>query len=226
MHAILALALTLGPQPVFRLGPDALISIPDARLLPGTSVVKTPRGAGFDFDGDHCGIELPDASAFRITGSLSISCWVKLRSYLTAQNSAAGSQILFRGDDRSGHDPYHLTVLQDGTIAFAIEGPHSGAFVSAPIELGLWTHVLGSFDFKSGALRLYMDGRLTAFSTTRVRPIKDLFEGSRPGVGIGNVQAASGGAHNQPLNGQICDLRLYDLAVTPEIAGFGAASRE
>jgi hypothetical protein len=220
MQALLACVLATVPQPVFMLGPDAVLDVAGARLLPGTAIIRSPKGTALDFDGDHCGIELPDAAVFRMTGSLSISCWLNLRSYITPQNSARGSQILFRGDDRSGLDAYHLTVLEDGTIAIAVENEAGGAFVGAPIDLRRWTHVLGTFDAKTGALRMYLDGRLAAFTTTKVTPLKDLDQGSRPGIGIGNVQASSGGAHNQPLNGQICDLRLYDQAVTPRDAGY------
>jgi hypothetical protein len=116
-------------------------------------------------------------------------------------------------------DPYHLTVLADGTICFTVEGvANVGAGIQAPIQLQRWTHVLGSFDASNGELKLYIDGQLIGKTVTLLKPFAELESGSA-GIGIGNVQRASGGAHNQPINGQICDLRLYNRVVTPSEAG-------
>jgi hypothetical protein len=214
--ALSSMPLAPLPEPLLILGTDGSISAPGARLLPGTRVVSCPFGTAFDFDGDHAGIELPDEPRLRLSGSFSISVRLNLRSYVTSQNSAPGAQVLFRGDDRSGSDPYHLTVLEGGTISLSVEdGRGAGADVRAPIQLLRWTQVLATFDAARGELKLYLDGRLLSFTTTAIRPFSDLDLAARPGIGIGNVQRASSGQHNQPVNGQICDLRLYDCVLTP-----------
>lgn len=226
MVSLLA-ALALGiPKPLLWLRPDGAIVSPskvEARLLPGTKTVSTQHGIGFDFDGVSSAIEFGDAPAFRLTKSISVSTWIYLRSYVGMNNNSPGSQIVLRGDDRVGLDPYHFTVMADGQVAFSVENERGvGAFTRCPVPLHTWTHLLGSFDDRSGDLKIWVDGRLTASTTTTIRPFKRLDPASGPGFGIGNVQAPERGYHSQPLNGILSDLRLYDCVVTPVDLGITA----
>jgi hypothetical protein len=213
------------PEPVLWLRLDGVLQVPRPRLLPGTGAVRTPDGGwGLELDGIGSGIELPDDRRLQITRSLTISAWLFPTLFTNEHNSAPGAQILFRGDDRSGLDPYHLTVLSDGTVAFAVNNLRSqGSIVTAPIQTRRWTHVLGSLDDNTGEMKLFLDGRLVARKRTSVRPFRRLDIAARPGIGIGNVQAASGGAHNQPYHGKIADLRLYNQALDPRQVGFDPA---
>jgi len=213
------LALNPARPPVLWINPTG--EVPGGRFGAGTYLTDTPYGIGMDFTGVHSGLFLPDAPQFHLTKSISISSWLYLTAYTNQNNFAPGAQVLFRGDDRSGNDPYHLTVLSDGTICFSIEDRASrGAFVNAPIDLHRWTHVLGTFDESTGRISLYIDGGLVRRITTDLKPAPDLDAGRNPGIGIGNVQAPFAGAHNQPLHGQIADLRLYDWVPTPAQAGY------
>ncbi|HEY0867104.1 MAG TPA: LamG domain-containing protein [Fimbriimonas sp.] len=212
------------PPPILRLGPDGLVGAPSARLRPGTHAVSVPLGVGFAFTGSHPGIEIADDPRLALTKSMTIAAWLYLDAYTNEHNSAPGSQVLFRGDDRYGLDPYGLTVLADGTVAFAVaDGTGKGVGLNVPISLRSWTHVVGSLDDATGQMKLWLNGLLAAQTVTYIRPFGELDKGSRPGLGIGNVQAASGGAHNQPFHGILADLRLYDQALNAAEAGWKSA---
>jgi hypothetical protein len=176
------------------------------------------RGA-FEFSGSLADAAwAPDAAEFAITGSLSVSCRVYPRAYASPFATSPQSQIVFRGDDRSGHDPYHITLSRDGFYSFSIDGGSATCTVYAPARLNKWVHLLGVFDVPAGSLRLYVDGRLVDEEKTAVRPIGQLDALYHPGVSIGNTQFPQGGRHSQPFDGLIRDVRIYNSAVTPRQA--------
>jgi hypothetical protein len=182
-------------------------------LTQGVTMRHIANGVSYDFSGSHGGILLGDPVPLQITGSMTVSTWVYLRSY--APNGAQG-EILFRGDDRDGLDPYALDVEADGTVNFAICDENGrGAGVKAEINLGHWTHVIASFNSDSGEISMWLNDEKVAFTKTTKRPFSALLSQFAPGVGVGNVQN-NHGPHNQPLNGMIADLRLYSAVLTPE----------
>jgi len=215
LFCALALAPTKLPEPVFRLSMDGACwtrSGLTPRLRPGTTVIRVPEGTGFSFDGILSGIMLGDVPELRLTKSLTIACWVRLESYV---ERGPGAQIVFRGDDRSGLDPYSLSVHADGKVYFGVQNAiDQGANVSAPIPLHFWTHVMGSLDDRTGTMKLWVDGTPADGTFTKIRPLKWLDKHFAPGVSIGNIQNDQG-PHNQPLNGRVADLRIYDRVVTP-----------
>lgn len=217
LAAFMLAAQAQSPEPVLWLTPHGRITVMGKEIeptfSPGTRTIKTPQGVVFDFDGRRSGINLPDERAFAITDSFTVSTWIYLRTY---HNDGPGAQILFRGDDRSGLDPYSLVVHPNGTIHFSVQDAQDRGFhVSAEIPLAKWTHVLGSWDMETGKLRLWLNGENVAFATTTVHPFATLDKGWTPGLGIGNVQNEKG-IHNQPMNGQLMDLRLMRGVWTPE----------
>ncbi len=204
------------PVPVFALGLDGALRLRKGRLTPlfrpGTGTVSAAGYTGFRFDGRLCGIQLGDPPVLRLTRSLSIACMVRLESYV---QQGPGAQIVFRGDDRSGLDPYSLTVLSDGRVYFSVEnGRDEGDHVSAPIPLHRWTHVLGSLDDRTGGMTLWIDGVKVDAHSTKVRPFGDLDLKFAPGVSIGNIQNDRG-PFNQPLDGLVANVGIYDQVVTP-----------
>lgn len=215
-----SLSSPIAPEPVLWLHPrgDLLVASRNqpGRLTPGARTVQTPLGVGLDLNGTRGGLLLGDLPPLRLGGSVTISTWMYLRSYV---NDGGGSQVLFRGDDRNGLDCYSMAILSDGIAQFGIGSPDgTGADVRAEVPLNEWVRVTGSFDAASGELRLWIGNRLAATRTTSRRLLVDLDGGWAPGLGIGNVQNDRG-PHNQPLNGTLVDLRLYDRVVEPSELG-------
>lgn len=215
-----ALAGPPAPEPVLWLHPKGQLLVEGkpapGRLTAGARTAKTPYGLGLDLNGTRGGLLLADRPAFGLTGSLTVSTWLYLRSYV---NDGPGSQVLFRGDDRSGLDAYSLAILSDGTVQFGVGDREGlGADVRAEIPLQTWVRVTASLDGNSGELRLWLDDRLVATRVTSRRAVADLDGAWAPGLGVGNVQNDAG-PHNQPLNGMLADLRLYGAVVEPSELG-------
>ncbi len=220
---VLAAALS-GPaqvEPVLWMNPRGSLLVQgketSARLTTGAKTVRTPFGLGLDLNGTHGGLLVADLPPLALSRSLTVSTWIYLRSYV---NDGPGAQVLFRGDDRISLDPYSLSVLADGTIDFSIGSEDGyGASVGTDIPLQRWVHITGSFDAGRGELRIWKDGQLMSVRLTNRRSFTILEGGYAPGIGIGNVQNDHG-PHNQPLNGILADLRLYDSVVEPPAVGF------
>lgn len=209
------------PEPVLWLNPAGELLVDGrrvhGRMTPGAGMVRTPLGYGLDLSGRRGGLLLNDEPALRLSGSLTVSTWVYLRSYV---NAGPGAQILFRGDDRSGFDPYHLTIESNGTAQFGVDsadGTRTGLETEIPLKR--WTRVTGSIDAATGEMRLWRGDRLMATRITDRRAFTELDSRFAPGIGIGNVQNDHG-PHNQPLNGTLVDLRLYATVLSPAEAGY------
>lgn len=185
-------------------------------LYGGTTFTAGRAGQGFGFFGLNNGIKIPDSESLKITGSLTISAWVKVLSY--PASAQLWSMVLFRGDDRFGLDPYFLGVRYDGVLVFHVESLTAVAEVLAPIPLNRFVQVTASLDDATGRMRLYLNGALAAAATTSVRPFKDLDSGSNPAVGIGNVGGYPTTPHHFPLYGVIDELKLYNTVVKPPVA--------
>lgn len=214
---VAALPIDSSSTPLVWTSPTGPIYSPAFQLNPGTEGVQTPYGYGLSFTGAHAGLQVVDDPKLALTKSMTISVYLNVDKYVDENNSAPGAQVVFRGDDRSGLDPYHLTVIADGTIVFAIEAADgSGAYVRAPIALSTWTHVMATLDDTTGEMKLTLNGIVMASTKTAIRPFGSLDPRLLPGVGIGNVQAAVGGYHNQPFHGKMADLRIYDKPVAYE----------
>ena len=77
--------------------------------------------------------------------------------------------------------------------------------------------VAATLDDATSLMSIYINGALSAQTTTDVRPFATLPSSGSPGVGIGN---ANGTSTNDPFNGQIDELSVYNRALTAgEILG-------
>lgn len=189
----------------------------EPQINPGVAKQKTPIGIAFNFSGEKSGILFGDKSSLKLTGNITVSAWLFPKSY--APNGAQ-SEVLFRGDDRAGYDPYFLALTKDGDIQFVIEDDKNEAeMVKTDIPLNQWTHITASLNAATGEMAMWENGVKVSTNSTTKRPIYDLIPKYVPGVGIGNVQNDKG-PHNQPFNGLIADLRLYSKVLTPSEVGY------
>lgn len=206
------------PQPVLAFSLDGKVTSPSSvAWRRGTSVVVVPRGVGIEMDGVLSGWMVKDNPAFAIRNAITVSTWIKPITYV---DRGPGAQILFRGDDRSGVDPYSFVIQGDGCIYFSIQDEQQqAANVKAQLKLNEWTHVLASFDSKTGMLKMFLNGKLSASNTTTIRPMVRLDAKQGAGIGVGNIQWDKG-PHNQPFHGILADLRLYNCVVEPKDVSF------
>ena len=83
---------------------------------------------GLEFDGVDDYVFIPDHADFQLTQSLTLEAFVRVDSYPTG-GSNPQNQIIFRGDDRPGKDPYFLRIVPSGNLVFSINTLTSGASV-------------------------------------------------------------------------------------------------
>ncbi len=160
------------------------------------------------FNGTSQSITIPDNPLFQLTHSLTLEAYVNLTAIQRFEE-----QIVFRGDDRSGLDPYLLQV-RDGMLALRIEDANDNEVaVSYPFApyVGKWVHVAGALDGTTGTMSLYIDGSLVATNVTSIRPYAAL-TGPNPGLGIGNTQSAN---YSEYFPGLIDEVRISNQALSP-----------
>jgi hypothetical protein len=191
---------------------DALREI-DGQVYGGVTYVPARVGKGFFFNGTDGAVNVPDAEPLRLTKSLSISAWVRVDSY-PAEEQDYG-QIVFRGDERGGNDPYFLGVRHNGDIVFGVDSGNGYADVKTHIPLDWFIHVTASLDDATGRMLLLFDGRVMALNTTDVRPFRDLDPTAHPGVGIGNHACRPESRWNQPFHGIIDEVEISDRPTRP-----------
>jgi len=165
---------------------------------------------GFQFNGTNGVVKIADADNLKITGSISITAWVNVAALPTN----GFGQILFRGDNRGALDPYYLAVNSAGNLVWQVGDAVGGqAFVTTPIPLQQNVFVTASLDDSTGAMRLSFGDTVVAQTITTVRPFDNLNSSFTPGLGIGNTQDPV--AANQPFNGIIDELKIYNRVVGP-----------
>ena len=186
------------------------------------TTVPAMVGMGLRFSGPDDGLMVPDSDSLKLTGSLTISCWVFVEQYPTAEQGA--SMLVFRGDDRNGADPYHLEITPAGRVRFGVEaGPGLGAEVSAPIEAKRYVLVTVTLDAATGRLRLYENGKVVAETTTTFTAFGDLDPGANPGLGIGNHSSVPRSPFRYAFRGVLNEVLLYNRALgAAEVEGLFA----
>ncbi|MEQ1824524.1 MAG: LamG-like jellyroll fold domain-containing protein [Pirellula sp.] len=166
-------------------------------------------GQALKFDGVNDRAILPDSASLQLTESLSIEGWIRIDSFPTTGSGL----ILFRGDHRGGLDPYSIAVMPNGSFSFQISDLNNSLQLEAPVSTGEFIHVAATLDDASGAMRIYVNGVLTAETVTDIRPFQSLSPSNNPGIGIGN----HGGdlfLYNYPFHGLIDELSVYNRALS------------
>jgi hypothetical protein len=153
---------------------------------------------------------IPDSSQFSITHSLTIEAYFNV----AAIPNTAGS-ILFRGDDRSGFDPYFLNV-EPGQIRFGItDASNNSALVTAPLPgYNQWIFAAGVLDTTNHTMSLYVNGALANTISTNLIPLGALDPSEEPGVAIGGHPSTFYGDF-MTFDGLIDEVRLSDTALSP-----------
>ncbi len=160
--------------------------------------------------GTYTGIQIADQPAYALTNSLTIEGWIRPRG--------DGYIVFWRGDNRTGLDPYSLGMSANSNISFSItDQSGNAATVVTVIPYFAWTHVAATLDGSTGSMSLYTNGGLAAHTVTSIRPFGTLNPGDSPGIGIGNV---NDGWNTFPFVGDIDEIALYNRALTvAEIQG-------
>ncbi|MCP4249184.1 MAG: LamG domain-containing protein, partial [bacterium] len=170
--------------------------------LSGAGITNLPvAGHGLVFDGgDH--VLVPDSASLSMTSSLTIETWARL-------NNPGGSwqQLVFKGDTRSGLDPYYLRV-DGGQLELGINSDLnelSAAYADAlQFDWDHAHHIAGVFADETDQLRIYVDGILQAVSLTALQPLSDQQDM--------HVRFGKEARNLQHLDGALDEVRIWNVA--------------
>jgi hypothetical protein len=166
--------------------------------------VTGPAGYGtaMHFDGTTAGnyVDLGTFDPSAATGELTVAVWAKWDGLSGYWQGLIGKRDSWSADDMMWHIEAHRDT---GALGFARNGswPYGGNPV---LPIGQWTHVAASFDATTASF--YINGALTgsgAFSF-----------GSDTGARV--VFGAVEGDGDNPFNGALDELRIYDRGLTQE----------
>ncbi|MEO8495806.1 MAG: LamG domain-containing protein [Planctomycetota bacterium] len=163
------------------------------------------------FDGHDDRIAITDDPLFHLTKSFTIEAYIQIDVY--PGSAAKFSQIVFRGDNRMGFDPWFLAVRESGQLQFLVaDALNNAAYVRSPepIPTRQFVHVAGTLDDETGRMSLFINGKRVATTKTKIRACGAL-GGPGPGIGIGNRQVYS----NHAFGGTIDEVRISAAALSP-----------
>jgi hypothetical protein len=164
------------------------------------------------FDGRDDRVFIPDDESFHLTKSFTLEAYIQVDLY--PANPAMLSQIVFRGDNRAGFDPWYLAIGVSGQLVFLVsDALNTASVVSSPqpIPTGELLHVAATMDDETGTQSLFINGERVAAKKTKVRAFGPL-GGANPGVSIGNLQTRG----DQFFRGTIDEVRISSVAIGPQ----------
>ncbi len=155
-------------------------------------------------------VDVADDAALQLTGSMTLEAWINIESIPSSHG-----MIIFRGDNRPGLDPYLLSTEPPDLLQFFVSDA-SGEHIEihAKVDVGRFLHVVGTVDDASGAIVLYVDGKVASQSTTRIRSAGQLSAADRAGVGFG--AHATRGPGNYGFRGIIDEIRIFEVALSAD----------
>lgn len=165
------------------------------------------------FNGASQRLFIDDNPILQLTHSLTIEAFIKPEPLVPG--TANVGQILFRGDNRPGLDPYFLAFEGTGnTLVFGVtDAAQNGATVEfSGVAFDQWLFVAGTLDDATGKMKLYVNGNLVSSTTTSVRPLGALDPNWSPGL---SIACDPTGQYGEYFNGWIDEVRLSNVALDP-----------
>lgn len=161
-------------------------------------------GSALNFNGTNDFVSIADNSRLRLTRGGSISAWIYLKTYGSA---GVNRRIIDKSTFASGTNGWLLCVRPDGSLGFG--GPVFGSDTApGTIPLNTWTHVTAVFD--DTVEHLYINAVQSEIpNDTVLLPLPPDVPSS---LKIGN----RAGATDQPWDGYIDDVRVYDRVLSED----------
>ncbi len=169
-------------------------------VLGGARWVEGQMGGALAFDGRDDYVSIPHESAFDITGSITVSAWIRVESFTKAWQS-----IVTKGD-RAWRLHRASETRNVGWACSDLSRQQVGdLYGKKPVADGRWHHVAGVLDGTRSSI--FVDGVLDATVS------------SSPKISV-NDHAVLIGANAQVggrlFHGRIDDVRIYDRALSSE----------
>jgi plastocyanin len=205
----------------------------DGVVQGGTTFAAGMVGQAFNFDGSTGYVEMPDSASLSIPGQLTIDAWIKPNNVSTNQDIVTKYDTCDGKEQRS----YAFGVRAGGAIEFCVYNGQSdpNAYhcvqTTSGITPGVFTHVAGTFDPATQAMKIYLNGVDTLApvlpGSVDVNVILDSFTP----VDIGRTFCA-GSINNGPADyfgGPIDEVEIFNRALSAleiqAIANAGSAGK-
>ncbi len=172
------------------------------------SVSQPVSSLAFEFDGVDDRVFVADDPLFQLTRSLTLEALVRVDEF------GVNREVVFRGDNRGGLDPYQLAITAGGQLAFTIDNAanvRTRLLSPDVLPLGELVHVAGTLDDVTGDMKLYINGSLVSETNTVQRPFGPLDPNQSPGIGIGSLNSSE----QMLFKGLIDEVRISDTALGP-----------
>ncbi|WP_017589894.1 LamG domain-containing protein [Nocardiopsis ganjiahuensis] len=187
---------------------------------PNTDPAPRMEGTAVHINGRTDGEITAEHSTVDTSGSFSVSTWVKLEGtdadhVAVAQEGAAQSAFQLGYQGESGQWVFRMSPEdehRDGSQEWAV------AASTASAEAGVWTHLLGTHDDRTGEITLYVDGIEQGTAT---------HPGSwnaRGPLAIGRVLSQGAGEHH--WSGAIDDVLVWNRLVLDEAVASSETNSE
>jgi hypothetical protein len=182
-----------------------------ADVSPWSGAIGSARS--LHFNGSNNRLFVPDSPALQLTHSLTVEAL--FRTEPMRPGTGAAGNLLTRGDNRPGLDPFRLSLMQpgNGLIFQIVDGGNHAVRLSYTVPFDQWVFAAGTLDDATGLMNLYVNGSLVASTTTSIRPLGALDPAYAAGLGIGSDQT---GQFGELLNGWLDEVRLSDTALRPD----------
>lgn len=185
-------------------------------------------GKALDFDSasnQYINVGRGAGDNLAITGDLTVETWVNLDSIGTAQKIASFRQ----GQDDSSSATnalYQLTVGANGDVSYFHENSGSGdntiAVFDTNLVAGQWYHLALVRDDTAKTITLYVNDEVASFVSFIENDSTDLLSGTTSTYTLSATGGASAslqigkltGENQDYLDGQLSDLRIWDVART------------
>lgn len=178
--------------------------------LIGPSWTTGKLAGGLLFDGASDYVTIADATAFKVTGAMTIAGWIKASNWPADANWA--SPILRKGDANPCN--WQLEVSAGKATLVLDEYDLNGVRGSTTLALNTWHHVAGTWD--GSKVRIYVNGVLDAAPTVLAAPIGTDTRAVYLGGRIGSTDVT---------NGVLDDVRFYSRCLTAaEVADLASVS--
>ncbi len=174
---------------------------------------KGVSGTCLQFDDYNSVVTLPAAKAPAISGALTLETWFAIGAY-----PWNWTPLIQQGDD----DGYFLGVDGHAHAGFKLQigDTWQELVTSEKLDRARWYHAIGTYDRATGTMSLYLDGKLatrkevgSADIRTTAAPIQ--IGKGKPRRPVDPVRASTFIA-SYAFDGLIDEVRIYDLALTPE----------
>ena len=182
------------------------------KVAPGVTFTADRHGkakSAFLFDGNKEVVTIPDSAALDTDDAFTLSVWINAKAYKS--KSGSGCHIVDKWHEAAIHGDWALTLQPNGQLILHLcSGPRRGdtLYSKSVVPKNTWTHIAATFD--RGAMKLYINGQLTAAKASavvkRLDPVEYRYDDVRIGTNYRGIFSFNGaidevGIWNRALSG-------------------------